>query len=169
MSLLAAARVVLHDKTCFIASLCPSLYIETVQCCITVMYFLLILGCRLKKIHALIFLAELNCGLCLGMFCATACVLCVFVYLCLNICVSLDLSIRGSTPPLFGTMIATLCSLLKLLPCFCLHMATLPPLTMQLQTAANKYTYMLTIAEPSWLLLSYVYTNTWIYTSLSPI
>lgn len=89
--------------------------------------------------------------MCLGMFCATVCALCVFAHLCLSICLSLDLSVWGSMLPLFGRMITIVCSLLKQLPCLCLDMVTLPPLTMQLQTTANKYTFMLYAFLPTLL------------------
>ena len=49
MSLLAAVGVVLHDKTCFIASLFRSLYLETLQCCVTVLYNLTHNGLQIKE------------------------------------------------------------------------------------------------------------------------
>lgn len=43
-------------------------------------------------------------------------------------CVDLGVKrVWGSAPPLFGTAIAAVCSLLKLLSPFCLQMVTLPP------------------------------------------
>lgn len=64
--------------------------------------------------------------------------------------------------PLFETTIATVCSLLKPLPCMCLHMVTLPSLTLQLHTTTYKYCY----AHNWW---AYAYPHTWINKSLSPL
>lgn len=80
-------------------------------------------------------LRKLLCHVCLGMFGATVCVLCetictfVFEYLC-----KFRPRHLGSMLPLFGNKLATVCSLLKLLPCVCLQMVTLPPLIVK---AAN--------------------------------
>lgn len=81
MSLLAAVRVVLHDKTCFYW-LSFTHHSMWRHCC--VVNSLLIMGCRLKKIEVLIFF-----GICLGMFavailCALSVCICTFAfdYLC---------------------------------------------------------------------------------------
>ncbi len=82
MSLLAAVRVVLHDKTCFIASLCPSLYGETLQCCYTVANFLTQNGLQIEENPRIDFLGQVKLS------CVWECFvpLCVH-FVCLYICV----------------------------------------------------------------------------------
>lgn len=65
----------------------------------------------------MIILGWLRCSMCLGMSCATVCVLSVCICSFVFDCLSLDLGVWGSMLPLFGTTIATIYSLLKLLPC----------------------------------------------------
>lgn len=173
MSLLAAVRVVLHDKTCFIASLYPSMYVETPQCCNLSCLSLLIICCRLKKSQALIFLGKFYCHVCLGMSAVTTvwvfsvCV-CTFLfeYLCkfrFRHLVQHAATVWDSDSYcLLITQAATL--LVFAIGCFGTfdHAAC--------KQLPLKSAFMITIAEASCKLpVSYAHSHTWLYTVLSPL